>query len=70
MSTREAYTAGDAKALVRIAALDVGIKNNIVRCLVDRGCYVKVFPAKSTFQEMEAFKPHGYFISNGPAILP
>ncbi|HQQ82277.1 MAG TPA: glutamine-hydrolyzing carbamoyl-phosphate synthase small subunit [Cyclobacteriaceae bacterium] len=66
VSTREAYTAGDAKALVRIAALDVGIKNNIVRCLVDRGCYVKVFPAKSTFQEMEAFKPHGYFISNGP----
>jgi len=66
VSTREAYTAGDAKATIRIAALDVGIKNNIVRCLVDRGCYVKVFPARTTFQEMEAFKPHGYFISNGP----
>lgn len=66
VSTKEAYTAGDKNASVRIAALDVGIKNNIVRCLVERGCYVKVFPAKTTFKQMEEFNPDGYFISNGP----
>ncbi|MBS1976627.1 MAG: glutamine-hydrolyzing carbamoyl-phosphate synthase small subunit [Bacteroidetes bacterium] len=66
VSTKAAYTAGDPNASVRIAALDVGIKRNIVRCLVDRGCYVKVFPAKTTFAQMEEFNPDGYFISNGP----
>ena len=66
VSTKTAYTAGDPNASVRIAALDVGIKRNIVRCLVDRGCYVKVFPAKTTFAQMEEFNPDGYFISNGP----
>ena len=66
VSTKTAYTAGDPNASVRVAALDVGIKRNIVRCLVDRGCYVKVFPAKTTFAQMEEFNPDGYFISNGP----
>jgi carbamoyl-phosphate synthase small subunit len=34
--------------------------------MVDRGAFVKVFPAKTTIQELRAFEPHGYFISNGP----
>ncbi len=56
----------DGLELFKIAALDVGIKNNIVKCLAERGCYVQVFPAKTTYQEMEVWKPNGYFISNGP----
>jgi carbamoyl-phosphate synthase small subunit len=34
--------------------------------LTDRGAYLKVFPAKTRFEECETFKPNGYFISNGP----
>ncbi|NOT74509.1 MAG: glutamine-hydrolyzing carbamoyl-phosphate synthase small subunit [Cyclobacteriaceae bacterium] len=66
VSTKEAYTVGDEKAEFKVAALDVGIKKNILRNLVKRGCFVKVFPAKTTFAEMEKWKPDGYFISNGP----
>lgn len=66
VSTRESYTAGDPKSPIKIAALDVGIKANIVKCLVERGCYVKVFPAKTAFTDMDKWGPDGYFISNGP----
>lgn len=66
VSTQKAYFAGDPKAQFKVAALDVGIKANILRSLAARGCYVQVFPAKTTFQEMEEWGPHGYFISNGP----
>lgn len=66
VSTAKPYFKGDAKAPIKIAALDVGIKNNILNNLTERGCYVQVFPAKTTFKEMEAWKPDGYFISNGP----
>ena len=66
VSTKEPYTAGDPTASMKIAALDLGIKKNILRCLVARGCYVKVFPAKTSFAEMEKWSPDGYFISNGP----
>ena len=66
VSAKESYYVGDSRAAIRVAALDVGIKNSILKNLAARGCYVKVFPAKSTYQEMEAWGPHGYFISNGP----
>ncbi len=66
VSTKEPYTAGDPTASIKIAAMDLGIKKNILRCLVARGCYVKVFPAKTSFAEMEKWNPDGYFISNGP----
>lgn len=66
VSTKEAYTAGDSGSSVKIAALDFGIKQNIIRNLVKRGCFVKVFPAKTPFSEMEKWSPDGYFISNGP----
>lgn len=67
VTTKEAYTVGDEQsATLRIAALDLGIKKSILTNLTDRGCFVKVFPAKTSFAEMEKFKPDGYFISNGP----
>ncbi len=66
VSTKEAYTSGDEKAKVRVAALDFGIKRSIVQNMVDRGAYVKVFPAKTDFATLEAFAPTAYFISNGP----
>ncbi|MBL7720241.1 MAG: glutamine-hydrolyzing carbamoyl-phosphate synthase small subunit [Flavipsychrobacter sp.] len=66
ISTKEAYTLGDEQAAIRIAVLDFGVKRNILNCLVERGAYVKVFPAKTDFATLQAFNPHGYFISNGP----
>lgn len=66
VSTGEAYYQGDEKNALRIAVLDFGIKKNILNCLVQRGAYVKVHNAKTSFEELEKFKPNGYFISNGP----
>ena len=66
VSTKEPYLVGDQNSSLKIAALDVGIKKNILKNLVTRGCYIKVFPAKTTFQQMEKWGPDGYFISNGP----
>jgi carbamoyl-phosphate synthase small subunit len=66
VSTKEAYFVGDENAPIKIAALDIGIKKNILRNLTKRGAYVKVFPFNSRFEELAAFNPDGYFISNGP----
>jgi len=66
VSTKKAYFVGDPNATYKIAALDLGIKKNILNNLVERDCYVQVFPAKTTFAEMNAWGPHGFFISNGP----
>lgn len=66
VSTKEAYTVGNEKATYKIAALDIGIKQNIINNLIKRDCLVKVFPYNATFKEMSAFNPDGYFLSNGP----
>ncbi len=66
VSTTEVYNFGDENAKHRLAVLDLGVKKNILRNFDDRDVYAQVFPAKTTFKEMEAFKPDGYFISNGP----
>lgn len=66
VSTKEAYEMGDAKSPVRIAVMDYGVKQHILHCMVDRGAYVKVFPAKTKLSDVKAFNPAGYFISNGP----
>ncbi len=66
VSTKTPYFFGDESAALRVAVLDLGVKKNILRNFVERNVYVKVFPAKTSFAEMEAWKPNGYFISNGP----
>jgi carbamoyl-phosphate synthase small subunit len=66
VSTKEAYYYGNPEASIKVAALDLGIKKNILRNFEDRDIYVKVFPAKTSFEEMNAWGADGYFISNGP----
>ncbi|MEP6700313.1 MAG: glutamine-hydrolyzing carbamoyl-phosphate synthase small subunit [Bacteroidota bacterium] len=66
VSTKESYERGDAKSNIRIAVMDYGVKQNILNCMVERGAYVKVFPAKTPLAEVKKFNPGGYFISNGP----
>ena len=50
----------------RVVAYDFGIKQNILRLLVDHGCEVTVVPAQTSAEDVLAMEPHGVFISNGP----
>ena len=49
-----------------VVAFDYGVKQNILRMLVERGCKVTVLPAEATAEEALALKPDGIFLSNGP----
>lgn len=49
-----------------VVAYDFGVKRNILRMLVDRGCRLTVVPAKTPAAEVLAMKPDGIFLSNGP----
>ena len=66
VTTEKPYTIGDEAANFNIAALDFGIKKNILRCFAERNCFVKVFPADTPYAELKAWNPDGYFLSNGP----
>lgn len=66
VSTTETYFVGDESSKYKVAVLDFGTKRNILNCIADRGAYLKVFPAKSTFEELAAWGADGYFLSNGP----
>jgi len=66
VSTTEPYFLGDVDSKIRVAVLDFGVKKNILNCLVERGAYVKVHNAKTSFEKLKSFNPKGYFISNGP----
>ncbi|HLP49500.1 MAG TPA: glutamine-hydrolyzing carbamoyl-phosphate synthase small subunit [Chitinophagales bacterium] len=66
VTTKEPYYYGKEDAALKVAVLDCGIKENILKCMTDRGIYAKVFSAKTPFAEMQKFNPDGYFISNGP----
>ncbi len=66
VTTDEPYFVGDAGAPLKIAALDLGIKRNILRNLASRGAYIKVFPLATSFETMQTWNPDGYFLSNGP----
>ncbi|MCL5245103.1 glutamine-hydrolyzing carbamoyl-phosphate synthase small subunit [Cellulophaga sp. 20_2_10] len=66
VSTKEPYFYGEENATYKIAALDIGIKKNILRNLAKRDAYIKVFPYNASYEDLKAFNPDGYFISNGP----
>jgi len=56
----------DEKLPYRVVAYDYGVKRNILRMLVDRGCQIHVVPAQTPASEVLAMQPHGVFLSNGP----
>jgi len=66
VSTPESYFAGDPNAPFKVAVMDYGCKQNILDSLAARGCYMKVFPARTEFETVQAWNPDGYFLSNGP----
>ena len=66
VSTQQTYYLGNPESSKRVAVLDFGIKKNILRCLVERDCYLAVFNGKTNFDEIMKFKPDGIMLSNGP----
>ena len=61
----EGYTAAPSSKF-HVVAYDYGVKRNILRMLVSRGCKVTVLPAQTSAAEALAYKPDGVFLSNGP----
>lgn len=78
VSTKQAYAwdegswslgagfGADIKKQFKVVAYDYGVKRNILRMLVDRGCDLTVVPAETSAAEVLAMKPDGVFLSNGP----
>ena len=56
----------DIEQKFNIVAYDFGVKTNILRMLVDRGCHVTVLPAQTPISEVLKHNPDGIFLSNGP----
>ena len=54
------------QARFHVVAFDYGVKRNILRLLVDRGCRVTVLPAQASAADAMALEPDGIFLSNGP----
>jgi carbamoyl-phosphate synthase small subunit len=61
---RASSRSGEARH--RVVAYDFGIKQNILRLLVDHNCEVTVVPARTSAEDVLALKPDGVFLSNGP----
>ena len=66
VSTEEIYYYGNEESTYHVAVLDFGIKESILQNFADRDCYMRVFPAKTSFTELKQWNPDGYFLSNGP----
>ncbi|MEW6468180.1 MAG: glutamine-hydrolyzing carbamoyl-phosphate synthase small subunit [Bacteroidota bacterium] len=73
VSTKKPYFFGEPDAKYKVSVLDLGLKKSILRMLAERNCYIQVFPMNSTLEEMAAWNPDGFLISNGPgdpAVMP
>ena len=66
VSCSAARRIGGAVSGPHVVAIDCGMKHNIVRSLVKRGCCVTVVPWNAGAEEITALDPDGIFISNGP----
>ncbi|MBK8699513.1 MAG: glutamine-hydrolyzing carbamoyl-phosphate synthase small subunit [Saprospiraceae bacterium] len=66
VTTLTTYDLGDPDAPIRLAVMDYGTKKNILRNFVQRQCFCRVFPAETPLEEVLAFNPDAFFLSNGP----
>jgi len=68
-SMTDGYAQADeqtSESSFHVVAYDFGVKNNILRMLVERGCRLTVVPAQTPADEVLAMSPDGIFLSNGP----
>ena len=66
VTTKKFYKWSKTPKPYKVAAIDYGIKLNILRLLDEHGCEVTVFPAKTSSDKIIKFNPDGIFLSNGP----
>lgn len=66
VSTTTPYYIGNSDAEKKVIVYDFGVKKSILENIAIRGCYLKVVPAKTKFEDTLDFNADGYFISNGP----
>jgi len=66
VATKAAYNFGNENSKNKVAVIDYGVKKNILRSLVQRDCYLKVFPMSSSLKDILEFNPNGIMLSNGP----
>ncbi len=66
VTTKVPYLMGNPGARHKVAVMDFGVKKNIIRHLIQRDCYVNVFPANTPFAEVKNWNPDGILLSNGP----
>ena len=61
-----AQPASGDQPLLKVAAIDYGIKQNIINSFMKRGCKLRVFPARTDFETIMEWQPDAFFFSNGP----
>lgn len=66
VTTKVPYFSGNPDAPLKVAVMDFGVKKNIIRNLINRNCYVQVFPANTPFSTIKEWHPDGIMLSNGP----
>jgi carbamoyl-phosphate synthase small subunit len=66
VSTKKTYLYGNDTASKKVAVLDYGVKENILRCLANEDLQLMVFPYNTSIDEMEKWQPNAYHLSNGP----
>ncbi|MFB6305770.1 MAG: glutamine-hydrolyzing carbamoyl-phosphate synthase small subunit [Flavobacteriales bacterium] len=66
VTTNEIYDKGTSNSASKVALIDYGVKKNIIRNLVNKDCYVRVFPMHTKASDIEQWEPDGVMLSNGP----
>ena len=66
VTTKVPYFMGNPNAKLKVAVMDFGVKKNILRNLIQRDCYVNVFPSQTSYAEIKLWEPDGIMLSNGP----
>ncbi len=66
VTTNESFEVGAGNTGYKVAVLDLGVKKSILKNFDKRNAHCKVFPAKTSFQDIMKWSPDGFFISNGP----
>jgi carbamoyl-phosphate synthase small subunit len=66
VSTSEVLEYRGSESQFKVSVIDFGVKQNIVRCLQERGCDVKVFPMHTTLDDVLSWSPDGVMLTNGP----
>jgi len=65
-TVREAQTLKADDSVFKVAVMDYGIKQSIIKNFRTRGCTIRIFPSSTQFDELSDWNPDGFFLSNGP----